>query len=84
MTMTVTHGAMLAAATIAALATSAAAETVVRRGDSTVVNAPTTRVETNSGRSSVRVDAPRTRVDVDTRERSVRLRVPYYNRDIRW
>lgn len=51
---------------------------------STLVEAPTTRVETRQGDTDVQVRAPYTDVDVDTERRSVRVRVPYFNGDIRW
>ena len=54
------------------------------RNGETIVDAPTTRVETGNRRTRVKVQAPYTKVDVDTKRRHVRIRVPYYNGDIRW
>ncbi len=50
----------------------------------TVVEAPTTRVETEKGRTKVEVRAPGADVDVDTERRRVRIRVPFFNGDVRW
>jgi hypothetical protein len=51
----------------------------------TIVEAPTTRVETKTGRkTSVRVNAPHAQVKIGTSARHVRIRVPYYSGDIRW
>lgn len=50
----------------------------------TVVEAPTTRVETDADRTRVTVRAPATDVDVDTERREVRIRVPYFDGVIRW
>ena len=67
-------------------ATLADAGNYVERGSGeTIVDVPTTRVETGGDkRTRVRVRAPYTKVDVDTKRRRVRIRVPYYNGDIRW
>ncbi len=67
-------------------ATLADAGDYVERGNGeTIVDVPTTRVETGGDkRTRVRVRAPYTKVDVDTKRRRVRIRVPYYNGDIRW
>jgi len=67
-------------------ATLADAGDYVERGNGeTIVDVPTTRVETGGDkRTRVRVREPYTKVDVDTKRRRVRIRVPYYNGDIRW
>jgi len=67
-------------------ATLADAGDYVERGNGeTIVDVPTTRVETGGDkRTRVRVRASYTKVDVDTKRRRVRIRVPYYNGDIRW
>ncbi len=67
-------------------ATLADAGDYVERGSGeTIVDVPTTRVETGGDkRTHVRVREPYTKVDVDTKRRRVRIRVPYYNGDIRW
>jgi hypothetical protein len=58
---------------------------VEHRNGETIVDVPTTRVETGGDKKTrVKVRAPYTKVDVDTKRRHVRIRVPYYNRDIRW
>lgn len=58
---------------------------VEHRNDKTIVDVPTTHVETDGDRRTrVKVRAPYTKVDVDTKRRHVRIRVPYYNGDIRW
>jgi hypothetical protein len=58
---------------------------VEHRNGETIVDVPTTRVETGDDRKTrVKVRAPHTKVDVDTKRRHVRIRVPYYNGDIRW
>jgi hypothetical protein len=58
---------------------------VEHRNGETIVDVPTTRVETGGDRKTrVKVRAPHTKVDVDTKRRHVRIRVPYYNGDIRW
>ena len=58
---------------------------VEHRNGKTVVDVPTTRVETSGHQKTrVKVRAPHTKVDVDTKRRHVRIRVPYYNGDIRW
>jgi len=58
---------------------------VERRNGKTIVDVPTTRVETGGDKKTrVKVRAPYTKVDVDTKRRHVRIRVPYYNGDIRW
>jgi len=58
---------------------------VEHRNGETIVDVPTTRVETGGDRKTrVKVRAPHTKVDVDTTRRHVRIRVPYYNGDIRW
>ncbi len=58
---------------------------VEHRNGETIVDVPTTRVETGGDRKTrVKVRAPYTKVDVDTKRRHVRIRVPYYNDDIRW
>jgi hypothetical protein len=62
-----------------------AGDYVERRNGETIVDVPTTRVETGGDkRTRVKVRAPYTKVDVDTKRRRVRIRVPYYNGDIRW
>jgi len=62
-----------------------AGDYVERRNGETIVDVPTTRVETSGDKKTrVRVRAPYTKVDVDTKRRLVRIRVPYYNGDIRW
>jgi len=62
-----------------------AGDYVERRNGETIVDVPTTRVETGGDRKTrVKVRAPYTKVDVDTKRRHVRIRVPYYNGDIRW
>ena len=50
----------------------------------TVVEAPTTRVETETSRTKVEVRAPGADVDVDTERRRVRIRVPFFNGIVRW
>ena len=50
----------------------------------TVVEAPTTRIETEKGRTKVEVRAPGADVDVDTERRRVRIRVPFFNGTVRW
>ena len=58
---------------------------VERRNGATIVDVPTTRVETSGHRRTrVKVRAHYAKVDVDTKRRHVRIRVPYYNDDIRW
>jgi len=58
---------------------------VEHRNGKTIVDVPTTRVETGGDQKTrVKVRAPYTKVDVDTKRRHVRIRVPYYNGDIRW
>jgi len=58
---------------------------VEHRNGETIVDVPTTRVETGGDKKTrVKVRAPYTKVDVDTKRRHVRSRVPYYNGDIRW
>jgi hypothetical protein len=58
---------------------------VEHRNGETIVDVPTTRVETGRDKKTrVKVRAPYTKVDVDTKRRHVRIRVPYYNDDIRW
>ena len=58
---------------------------VEHRNGETIVDVPTTRVETGGDKKTrVKVRAPYTKVDVDTKRRHVRIRVPYYNEDIRW
>jgi len=58
---------------------------VEHRNGETIVDVPTTRVETSGHRRTrVKVRAPYTKVDVDTKRRRVRIRVPYYNDVIRW
>ena len=58
---------------------------VEHRNGETIVDVPTTRVETGGDKKTrVKVRAPYTKVDVDTNRRRVRIRVPYYNGDIRW
>ncbi len=58
---------------------------VEHRNGETIVDVPTTRVETGGDKKTrVKVRAPYTKVDVDTKRRHVRIRVPYYNDDIRW
>jgi hypothetical protein len=58
---------------------------VEHRNGETIVDVPTTRVETGGDKKTrVKVRAPYTKVDVDTKRRHVRIRVPYYNGDIRW
>jgi len=62
-----------------------AGDYVERRNGETIVDVPTTRVETGGDKKTrVKVRAPYTKVDVDTKRRRVRIRVPYYNGDIRW
>jgi len=62
-----------------------AGDYVERRNGETIVDVPTTHVETGGDKNTrVRVRAPYTKVDVDTNRRRVRIRVPYYNGDIRW
>ena len=62
-----------------------AGDYVERRNGETIVDVPTTRVETSGDKKTrVKVRAPYTKVDVDTKRRRVRIRVPYYNGDIRW
>ncbi len=75
-----------ATALMITLATPAlAGDYVEHRNGETIVDAPTTRVETGGDNETrVRVRAPYTKVDVDTKRRRVRIRVPYYNGDIRW
>jgi hypothetical protein len=76
--------------TITALATTLATpaltgDYVEHRNGETIVDVPTTRVETGGDKKTrVKVRAPYTKVDVDTKRRHVRIRVPYYNDDIRW
>ena len=62
-----------------------AGDYVEHRNGETIVDVPTTRVETGGDKKTrVKVRAPYTKVDVDTKRRHVRIRVPYYNDDIRW
>jgi len=62
-----------------------AGDYVEHRNGQTIVDVPTTRVETSDDKKTrVKVRAPYTKVDVDTKRRHVRIRVPYYNGDIRW
>ncbi len=62
-----------------------AGDYVEHRNGETIVDVPTTRVETGGDNENrVKVRAPYTKVDVDTKRRRVRIRVPYYNGDIRW
>lgn len=77
--------AALGIATLTFAAPALAAETNVKTENSrTKVEAPYTRVDTNSERTKVRVNAPHADVKVDTEARHVRIRVPYYSGDIRW
>ena len=81
--LTVTFTATTLMITLAAPAISG--DYVEHRNDETVVDVPTTHVETDGDRKTrVKVRAPYTKVDVDTKRRHVRIRVPYYNGDIRW
>ncbi len=57
---------------------------VERRNGKTIVDVPTTQVETSPKKTRVKVRAPYTGVDVNTKRRRVRIRVPYYSGDIRW
>jgi len=77
---------LAATALMITLAAPAIAGDYVERGNGeTIVDVPTTRVETGGDkRTRVRVREPYTQVDVDTKRRRVRIRVPYYNGDIRW
>ncbi len=77
---------LAATALIITLAAPAIADDYVEhRNGETIVDVPTTRVETGGDRKTrVKVRAPHTKVDVDTKRRHVRIRVPYYNGDIRW
>jgi hypothetical protein len=77
---------LAATALIITLAAPAIADDYVEhRNGETIVDVPTTRVETGGDRRTrVKVRAPHTKVDVDTKRRHVRIRVPYYNGDIRW
>ncbi len=62
-----------------------AGDYVEHRNGETIVDVPTTRVETGGDKETrVKVRAPYTKVDVDTKRRRVRIRVPYYSGDIRW
>ena len=81
--LTVTFSATTLMITLAAPAISG--DYVEHRNDKTIVDVPTTHVETDGDRKTrVKVRAPYTKVDVDTKRRHVRIRVPYYNGDIRW
>jgi len=81
--LTVTFTATTLMITLAAPAISG--DYVEHRNDKTIVDVPTTHVETDGDRRTrVKVRAPYTKVDVDTKRRHVRIRVPYYNGDIRW
>lgn len=81
--LTVTFTATTLMITLAAPAISG--DYVEHRNDKTIVDVPTTKVETDGDRRTrVKVRAPYTKVDVDTKRRHVRIRVPYYNGDIRW
>jgi len=81
--LTVTFSATTLMITLAAPAISG--DYVEHRNDKTIVDVPTTHVETDGDRRTrVKVRAPYTKVDVDTKRRHVRIRVPYYNGDIRW
>ena len=59
-------------------------ETARDENGRTVVEAPTTRVETEESRTKVEVRAPGADVDVDTERRRVRIRVPFFNGTVRW
>jgi hypothetical protein len=62
-----------------------AGDYVERSNGETIVDVPTTRVETGGDKETrVKVRAPYAKVDVNTKRRHVRIRVPYYNGDIRW
>jgi hypothetical protein len=81
--LTVTFTATTLMITLAAPAISG--DYVEHRNDKTIVDVPTTHVETDGDRRTrVKVREPYTKVDVDTKRRHVRIRVPYYNGDIRW